>query len=116
MIQVSEWLVPAVLRASAGLAVAALLVAAFVRLLRLRSPRVEEMAWMLVLIQGIVLRAGLHPRRLGDDQISAGAVAVRDPAPGGPGNAMAGRRAAPGCSRAGVSQRGSLTVPGYGSA
>src|SRR5437764_1332548 len=54
-IRVSEWLVPTLLRASAGLAVAALLVAACVRLLHLRSPRVEQVAWLLVLIQGIVL-------------------------------------------------------------
>ena len=51
----SEWLVLALLRASAGLSIAALLVSAGVRLLRLRAPRSEQCAWFLVLLHGVML-------------------------------------------------------------
>jgi WD40 repeat protein/beta-lactamase regulating signal transducer with metallopeptidase domain len=55
MISASEWIVTGFLRASAGLSIAALLVAACVRLLRLRAPRAEQWAWLFVLVQGVIL-------------------------------------------------------------
>jgi WD40 repeat protein/beta-lactamase regulating signal transducer with metallopeptidase domain len=55
MIFASEWIVTGLLRASAGLSIAALLVAACVRLLRLRAPRAEQWAWLFVLVQGVIL-------------------------------------------------------------
>ena len=50
-----EWIVDGVLRASLGLAVSALLVMIFVRVLRLCAPRAEQIAWALVLVQGLLL-------------------------------------------------------------
>ncbi len=69
-----EWIVVGLLRASFGLAVAALAVAACVRLLRPRAPRAEQWAWLFVLAQGVILfpvaipvpssswGPGMHPR------------------------------------------------------
>jgi WD40 repeat protein/beta-lactamase regulating signal transducer with metallopeptidase domain len=51
----TEWIVFALLRASAGLSIAALLVTAGVRLLSLRAPRSEQWAWFFVLAQGVLL-------------------------------------------------------------
>ena len=51
----SDWLVFALLRASAGLSIAALLLSAGVRLLRLQAPRSEQWAWFFVLAQGVML-------------------------------------------------------------
>jgi hypothetical protein len=51
----TEWIVFALVRASAGLSIAALLVSAGVRLLRLRAPRSEQWAWFFVLAQGVML-------------------------------------------------------------
>ncbi len=55
MIPASEWIVVGLFRASAGLSIAALAVAACVRLLRLRAPKAEQWAWMIVLAQGVIL-------------------------------------------------------------
>ena len=55
MTQSVEWVVDGMLRASAGLAVSALLVMIFVSLLRVRTPRAEAVAWTCVLAQGLVL-------------------------------------------------------------
>jgi WD40 repeat protein/beta-lactamase regulating signal transducer with metallopeptidase domain len=55
MIEVSESIITNLLRASAGLSIAALLVWASVRLLHLRAARVEQWAWLSVLLQGIIL-------------------------------------------------------------
>ena len=57
----SEWFVFGLLRSSLGLSAAALLVALAVRGLRLRSPRGEQIAWLLVLLQGVVLAPGVLP-------------------------------------------------------
>jgi WD40 repeat protein len=55
MIPASEWIVVGLLRASAGLSIAAMAVAASVRLLRLRAPEAEQRAWLIVLAQGVIL-------------------------------------------------------------
>jgi WD40 repeat protein/beta-lactamase regulating signal transducer with metallopeptidase domain len=55
MIHASEWIVIGLLRASAGLSLAALAVAACAWWLRLRAPRAEQWAWLLVLVQGVIL-------------------------------------------------------------
>jgi WD40 repeat protein/beta-lactamase regulating signal transducer with metallopeptidase domain len=55
MIQAPVWIIVGVLRASAGLAIAAVAVAACVRLLQLRAPKTEQWAWMIVMTQGIIL-------------------------------------------------------------
>ncbi len=55
MTHASEWIVIGLLRASAGLSLAALAVAVCVRLMRLRSPQTEQWAWLLVLVQGVIL-------------------------------------------------------------
>jgi WD40 repeat protein/beta-lactamase regulating signal transducer with metallopeptidase domain len=55
MIPASEWIVTGLLRASVGLSIAALMVAACVRLLRLRAPRAEQWAWLFVLAQGVIV-------------------------------------------------------------
>src|SRR5262245_62892560 len=55
MIPDSESIVIGLLRASAGLSVAGLAVAACLRLLRVRAPRVEQWAWLLVLAQGVIV-------------------------------------------------------------
>ena len=54
MNQISDWFVPALLRASLYLTVAALLVATCVKYLRIRSRVYEQTAWLLVLIQGVM--------------------------------------------------------------
>jgi WD40 repeat protein/beta-lactamase regulating signal transducer with metallopeptidase domain len=54
MTHVAEWMLMGILRASIGLSVAAVVVAASTRLLRLRAPRAEQWAWLLVLAQGLV--------------------------------------------------------------
>src|SRR5258707_11239233 len=51
----SEWIVGGLLRATVSLSIAALLVALAVRVLRVRSPRAEQFAWLLVLAQGLLL-------------------------------------------------------------
>ena len=55
MILSVEWIVEGILRASLGLAVSALLVTLFVSVLRVRAPRAEQIAWALVLAQGLLL-------------------------------------------------------------
>lgn len=55
MSSTSEWIVVGLVRATLGLALAALAVEAAVRWLGLREPRVERWAWFFVLAQGIVL-------------------------------------------------------------
>ena len=55
MILASQWIVAGLLRASLGLAVASVAVAACVRLARPRAPRAEQWAWLIVLAQGVVL-------------------------------------------------------------
>jgi hypothetical protein len=57
----SEWFVVGLLRSSLGLSAAALLVALVVRGLRLRSPRGEQIAWLLVLLQGVLLAPAVLP-------------------------------------------------------
>ena len=54
MTDTSEWLVFGLLRASAGLSIAAFLVFA-ARVLRLQAPRSEQWAWFFVLAQGVIL-------------------------------------------------------------
>lgn len=49
------WIVTGLFRATIGLAVAALLVALAVRLLRAQSPRAEQFAWFLVLAHGVFI-------------------------------------------------------------
>lgn len=50
-----DWLAEAVLRATCVVGGTALLVAMVTRVLRLRSPKVEQLAWSLVLAQGLLL-------------------------------------------------------------
>src|SRR5207247_7788604 len=63
------------LRASAGLSIAALAVAACVRLLRLRAPKAEQWAWMIVLAQGVILFPGTIPGPRGDPGAGNGSAA-----------------------------------------
>ncbi len=78
MTQAAEWVVVGLLRASLGLSVAALLVGASVRLTRLRAPRAEQWAWLLVLLQGVVVAPLPIPIR--QDSGAPGVSSGREPA------------------------------------
>ena len=47
--------IPILLRASCGLAAAAVLVALLIRIIRIRSAAVQQTLWLFVLLQGVVL-------------------------------------------------------------
>ncbi len=51
----AEMILPGLLRASLGLAAAAVVVLVLTRLFRLRSPKAEQCAWGIVLLQGLLL-------------------------------------------------------------
>lgn len=56
-----EWIVDGILRGSLGIIASALLVMVVVRVLRLKAPRAESIAWALVMTQGILWTPVIAP-------------------------------------------------------